>query len=100
MTIQDAVLEFKTLINNSIISGGNKEKTAMIRSSRPILNIHEAVKSELVARGINPELIYPPLNKRTPELKLAGELKQKDQDICVVPSNINKKIRNSSRWPS
>lgn len=91
MTIQQAVINFKTLIENSIRTGGNEAKTAMIRSSLPILKIHEAVKSELISRGTNVNLIYPPINSRTPELKLAGELKQKDQDICVIPNNVNKK---------
>jgi hypothetical protein len=89
MTIQDAVINFKQLINDSIISGGNKAKTAMIRSSKPILNIHEAVKHELINRNINQSLFYPPLHNRSPEMKLAGALKQKNQDVCVRPNNIN-----------
>ncbi len=64
MTVEKAVNNFKNLINSSIIEGGNKAKTAMIRSSRPILNIHEAVKYELIKRGIDKELFFPPLNKR------------------------------------
>ncbi|MFV0522724.1 MAG: hypothetical protein ACK5MI_09925 [Mangrovibacterium sp.] len=88
MILQDAINNFKTLIEESIIEGGNKAKTAMIRSSRPILNIHEAVKSQLVANGINPNLIHPPISQRSPELKLAGSLKQKDQDVCVAPNNL------------
>lgn len=90
MMIEEAVINFKELIESSIIQGGNKAKTAMIRSSKPILNIHEAVKYELVRRGINKNLIYPPLKKRSPELKFAGLLKQKDQDVCVVPNSIRK----------
>jgi hypothetical protein len=92
MTIEEAVINFRNLIEDSIIKGGNKGKTAMIRSSRPILNIHEAVKSELLRRGINQYLIYPPKDKRSPELKLAGLLKQKDQDICVIPNNIQQQM--------
>lgn len=88
MTIQEAVNNFKELIEGSIIEGGNKAKTSMIRSSRPILNIHEAVKTQLVSCGINPELIHPPIGERSPELKLAGSLKQKDQDVCVSPNNL------------
>ncbi len=90
ITIESAVEAFKTLIDNSIKEGGNKGKTAMIRSSKPILNIHEAAKAELVHHGVNEHLIYPPIGERTPELKIAGFLKQKDQDICIVPSNIQK----------
>lgn len=86
--IEEAVLNFRNLIENAILKGGNKAKTAIIRSSLPILNIHEAVKTQLIQNGINPNLIHPPVGKRTPELKLAGFLKQKDQDICVSPNSI------------
>lgn len=91
ISIQEAVTNFRNLINASIVEGGNKSKTAMIRSSKPILNIHEAVKSQLIEYGVNPNLIYPPLQSRTPELKLAGSLKQKDQDICIIPNDIKPK---------
>ena len=88
MTIKKSIQMFRELINSSIIEGGNQGKTAMIRSSRPILCIHEAVKSSLVQYGVNPINIYPPSKSRTPELKLAGALKQKYQDICIVPNLI------------
>lgn len=90
MTIQQAINNFKLLIEQSVIDGGNEGKTAMIRSSRPILNIHEAVKTQLVSKGVNPQLIHPPLTQRKPELKLAGSLKQKDQDVCVTPNDETK----------
>lgn len=89
-TIQEAVNNFKKLIETSILGNGEKGKEAMIRSSKPILNIHEAVKLELIKAGINKEAIFPPLAYRTPELKLAGSRKQKNQDVCVVP-NFDKK---------
>ncbi len=82
--IQKAINNFKILIEDSIIEGGDKGKEAMIRSSRPILNLHEAVKVELIKAGIDKDLIFPPLDCRTPELKLAGSRKQKNQDVCVV----------------
>ncbi len=82
--IQEAIDNFKELIESSIINNGAKGKEAMIRSSRPILNIHEAIKVELVEAGINEDLIFPPLNRRSPELKLAGSRKQKNQDVCVI----------------
>ena len=85
--IEQAVLNFKKLIEDAILRGGNKAKTAMIRSFLPILNIHEAVKTQLIQNGINPELIHPPLHKRTLELKLTGFLKQKNQDVCVSPTS-------------
>jgi hypothetical protein len=89
LTINKAVENFKTLIDSSIKEGGNKGKTAMIRSSKPILNIHEAVKVQLIQNGVNKGLIHPPLGERSPELKLAGFLKQKNQDLCVSPNDID-----------
>lgn len=81
---------FKNLIENSIRENGIPGKTSMIRSSQLINLIHDAVKYELIMNNINPDNIYPPLGQSKPELKLAGFLKQKDQDVCVVPSNISK----------
>lgn len=88
ITIEDAVQNFKSLIDRSIINGGAKGKTAMIRSSKPINNIHEAIKSELIRSGIDKDLVHPPLGHTKPELRLAGFIKQKRQDICVVPGEI------------
>lgn len=85
ITIQQAVDGFKELIETSIIEGGIKAKEAMIRSSRPINFIHEAVKADLIRKGIAPDRIHPPLNASKPELKLAGFIKQKHQDVCVSP---------------
>ena len=85
ISLQEAVDNFKTLIETSIIIGGEAAKQAMIRSSKPILNLHEAVKSELIKAGVPEGFIFPPLDSRTPELKLAGSRKQKNQDVCVVP---------------
>jgi hypothetical protein len=85
ITIQQAVDNFKKLIETSILEGGIKAKEAMIRSSKPINNIHEAVKADLIRKGISPARIHPPLNETKPELKLAGFIKQKHQDVCVSP---------------
>jgi hypothetical protein len=90
-TIQDALNEFKSLIENAIIEGGDQAKTAIIRSSKPILAIHEAIKTQLVDSGVNKVLITPAINSRKDELKLSGFLKQKNQDICVRPKYIDKK---------
>lgn len=88
--IDEQLFEFRTLIEDSIITGGTKGKESMIRSSAPINLIHDAVKAELLDRGVNEYNIYPRFGQTKPEIKLAGFLKQKDQDICVIPSNINK----------
>jgi hypothetical protein len=85
ISIQEAVDNFKHLIESSIIEGGVAAKEAMIRSSKPINNIHEAVKSDLIRNGIAPHRIHPPLGATSPELKLAGFIKQKHQDVCVEP---------------
>lgn len=85
ITIQQAVDGFKELIETSIIEGGIKAKEAMIRSSRPINFIHEAVKADFIRKGISPGRIHPPLGASKPELKLAGFIKQKHQDVCVSP---------------
>lgn len=85
ITIQQAVDGFKELIETSINEGGIKAKEAMIRSSRPINFIHEAVKADLIRKGISPDRIHPPLDASKPELKLAGFIKQKHQDVCVSP---------------
>ncbi|MBC8487527.1 MAG: restriction endonuclease [Bacteroidetes bacterium] len=85
ITIEQAVSNFKQLIEDSIIEGGTDGKQAMIRSSKPINNIHEAVKSKLINNGIARHRIFPPLGETKPELKLAGFFKQKYQDVCVTP---------------
>jgi len=85
MTIQQAVEGFKKLIETSIIKGGIKGKEAMIRSSRPINFIHEAVKADFIRKGISRDRLHPPLGASKPELKLAGFIKQKHQDVCVTP---------------
>lgn len=88
--IHQQLLQFKQLIENAIVSGGPKGKESTIRSSALINLIHDAVKKELIDAGISPQNIYPRFQETKPELKLAGFLKQKDQDICIVPSRIAK----------
>ena len=95
--IDQKLLEFKTNIENAIINGGSQGKESIIRSSELIELIHDSVKSEFISKGVNPNNIYPHLNERTPELKIAGFLKQKDQDICIIPSGIPKK-RTEITW--
>lgn len=88
--IDEQLLQFKQLIENSIITGGAKGKESMIRSSVLINLIHDAVKYEFIQAGVNHGNICPHFGATKPELKMAGFLKQKDQDICIVPSNIRK----------
>lgn len=88
--IDEQLIKFKTMIEESIIEGGAKGKESMIRSSQLINLIHDAVKYELISQGISENQIYPHFGESKPEIKLAGFLKQKDQDVCVVPRNIQK----------
>jgi hypothetical protein len=85
ISIQDAVDNFKHLIESAIIEGGVSAKEAIIRSSKPINNIHDAIKSDFIRNGIEPHRIHPRLGGTCPELKLAGFIKQKNQDVCVEP---------------
>ena len=78
---------------------GQKAKEALIRSQKLINYVHEFVKRDLIQNGIDPELIYPPVGNTKPELKLAGFLKQKDQDVCVIPKGISKKRRKIDWGP-
>lgn len=88
--IDEQLLEFKRLIEEAIVSGGSSGKESAIRSSVLINLIHDAVKYELIENGVCPDNIFPNLHMAKPELKLAGFLKQKDQDVCVIPSGISK----------
>ena len=91
MAYIDRQLEiFKQMIEDAIITGGTKGKESIIRSSGLINLIHDAVKDALIEEGVNPDNIYPPLGATKPEIKMAGFLKQKDQDVCVVPSNVGR----------
>jgi hypothetical protein len=46
------------------------------------------VKAELQRNGIPQDRIKPALGESNGELAVAGFLKRKDQDICVVPHDI------------
>ena len=84
---------FKNIIEEAIHEQGSKGKTSVIRSSHLINLIHDAVKYELINKGVDPSLIMPNIYQCQPEIRLAGFLKQKDQDVCVLPRYINKQKR-------
>jgi hypothetical protein len=88
--IDDQLKQFKILIEDAITAYGVKGKESVIRASGLISLIHDAVKYELIQQGVNPKNIYPRLYETKPEIKLVGFFKQKDQDICVVPTGIEK----------
>lgn len=95
--IDRQLLQFKNMIESSIVEGGVKGKESAIRSSALINLIHDAVKNELIEKGVNPGNVYPSLGATKPELKLAGFLKQKNQDVCVIPSGI-KEAPTTIKW--
>lgn len=80
---------FKNMIEAAIVEGGARGKESCIRSSALINLIHDAVKYELIEQGIDGAYIYPHLGETKPEIKLAGFLKQKNQDVCVLPRGIS-----------
>jgi hypothetical protein len=83
--------------NGQPYGNGQKAKEALIRSQGLINHLHELIKSELIKADIDPTKIFPPLGQSKPELKITGLLKQKDQDICVKPTNINP-VREKISW--
>lgn len=99
LSIQQAVKNIKTMIENAIIHGGIDEKgkridgcqakNNIIRSQAPICQLHDAVKSSLIDLGVNPTYIKPPFLRHEGEIKVFGRLKAKDQDVCVFPNDVN-----------
>lgn len=84
--------DFDTAITTSRFSGksyanGNKAKEALIRSQRIINFIHEFVKSEFRRCGVPPQMIFPPIGNSSPEIKIRGFLKSKNQDVAIIPTN-------------
>lgn len=88
--IDEQLIKFKRLIEEAIVDGGTQGKESMIRSSALINLIHDAVKNEFIQAGVKCDNIYLHFGETKPELKIAGFLKQKDQDICIIPSDISK----------
>ncbi len=90
ISLQEAVNRIKLSIETAIVSGGTIAKNNLIRSQQPIKLLHEVVKAELIRQGVNEQFINPPLEESAGELKLAGFFKHKDQDICIVPNNVER----------
>lgn len=100
MNIEQCMLKIKKEIERCITNAKNKDKEfsngslakqSLIRSSRLIGYLHECVKQELINNKVKPENIFPPLNNSKPEIKITGFLKQKNQDVTVIPTNVKKK---------
>lgn len=74
--------------NGDAYANGQKAKEALIRSQELINLLHENIKQDLVNQGIPRERIVPTLGLSSPEMKISGFFKQKDQDVCVIPQGI------------
>lgn len=94
ITIQQAVNDIKKLIEDAIINGGVDGKNNLIRSQIPICLLHDAAKAAFINMGVNPTLVAPEYGKHKGEQKLAGFFKCKDQDICFMPNNYQKKAED------
>jgi hypothetical protein len=104
ITIQDAVNQIK-LDYETAIQNGTKAST--IRTSTLIKCIHNALKTAFANNNIHPSLINPskeylqrvinpparqynrPRRLVDKELKLAGFLKTKNQDVSIITNNIH-----------
>ena len=95
--IDDQLVEFKRLIEDAIIAEGAEGKNKVIKSSKPINLIHDAVKKSLIDAGVDPSLVRPQFENTKPEMKMAGFIKQKKQDVCVIPKNITK-VKSEIDW--
>jgi len=83
--LTEALVKIKKDYEKAIISGGTDETHSLIRSKKLIEHLHEYIKERLIANGVHKLRIYPPIGKSSPELKMSGFLKEKDQDISVLP---------------
>jgi len=73
--------------NGKKYSDGQKAKEALIRSQSLIMNVHEAVKKSLCHELLKKSQewkVYPPINETSPELKIYGLLKPKNQDVVFL----------------
>lgn len=87
LALNTALTNIKNSIEDVILHSGNKGKGNLIRSKKPINLLHEVVKAEFSKLGVNNSLIMPHKGFSSGELKLAGLLKSKDQDVSIVPNN-------------
>lgn len=104
MSIDQILVQIKKDFDNSITTAqfngkhypnGNKAKEALIRSQRIINLIHEYVKKRFVEIGVSQTKIYPPLGSTSPETKLKGFLKSKNQDVTIIPNKKQLTLTNT-----
>ncbi len=106
LELEDTLSVTRKILENAITtssfggqqkSNGQEAKNAAIRSSKPIQQLHgkiaESIFLKLQSLGIEPS-VWPPIGSSSPELKVTGLLKAKDQDICfTVDEHKEEKIK-------
>lgn len=106
--VQNKVNLIKETLENAVLTAtfdgkaylnGQKAKEGLIRSSKLINLLHEAIKEQLATLGIDKTRIAPTIGTSKPELKVAGFLKMKNQDVCVFPKNVQKESRTIGWGP-
>lgn len=96
-SLTQAVTRMRDILESAIETGeaggkkhldGQAAKNAAIRSSKPIQEIHSVTRDALIVKlegaYVGDFSVFPPFGQTTPELKLAGLLKSKDQDVTVT----------------
>lgn len=92
LTIEKVALCIKKMYEEAIKNRGRDGVHSLIRSQRLIYCIHEFIKYELIRQGVDKGKIYPTLGLSTPEIKMAGFLKRKNQDISILPKKPKSEI--------
>lgn len=88
MSIDKTLLQMKNEFETAILENGATAQTRLIRSQKLINILHNQVKSEFIKLGVKETLIYPCVGKCCPEVKISGSLKEKCQDICIIPQSV------------
>nr|WP_319372823.1 hypothetical protein [uncultured Methanobacterium sp.] len=83
--LTETLSKIKRDYENAILRGGRKEQSSLIRTKKLINLIHEYIKIKLVNNGIETSKIFPPVNQTRGELVMCGLLKEKSQDISILP---------------
>lgn len=88
ISLEEALEIIKFSLENVIKYKGTQGKRSLINSQQLINLLHEVIKSSLISNNINRNLIRPLVGQSNGEMTLAGYLKFKKQDVCVIPNNL------------
>lgn len=82
--------------DNKQYPNGQKAKEALIRSQNLIIKIHDSTKESFYAKLKKDTSfdwkVYPPIGEKSPELKIYGKLKGKDQDLVFLRNEFKPEI--------